>query len=344
MWRLLVSLTVFAAVFQSTVAFPQGSRSRLATRGASKQVGYIAVNVATLWTNPHKPRKVDAPALTNPAQPQKWLDDMTTKQSLDLASDSRTQAQALYGNMVYILDSKDGWCKIAVPGQPTPKNKLGYPGWVPTAQISFDSSFGEMQSDMPFAQVDKAATTPLFRDAGMSDQYMEISYDTRLPVMNQYRTAIQVAVPGGGSAYVSANDATVYESVDSIPYPSGEDLVAAGSMFLGRPYLWGGGSGYAFDCSGFTHTIYNAHGITIGRDADAQADFTGHGKHVSKFELKAGDIIFYASNLSDPSTIYHDAMYAGHGKMMEAYGSGVPIRITKVRFNEDYWGAERFLH
>jgi cell wall-associated NlpC family hydrolase len=115
-------------------------------------------------------------------------------------------------------------------------------------------------------------------------------------------------------------------------------------MLTSGKYLWGGGSGWAFDCSGFTHTIYNAHGITIGRDADAQADYIGHGKRVSKSELQPGDIIFYASNLSDPSTIYHDAMYAGNNQMLEAYGSGVPIRRTRVRFNKDYWGAERFLH
>jgi cell wall-associated NlpC family hydrolase len=36
-------------------------------------------------------------------------------------------------------------------------------------------------------------------------------------------------------------------------------------------------------------------------------------------------------------------MYVGHGEMIEAYGAGIPVRITPVRFNEDYWGAERFL-
>ena len=305
-------LTLIGAALRSSLALPRALHEQ---DDAGKQVGYISVAVATLWTNPHKPRPVDAPALTNPAHVQEWLNDMTVKQSLDLTTDSRTQAQALYGDPVYILKTKDGWYEIAVPGQPTPKNKLGYPGWVPACQISFDSSFGKMQSVLPFAQVDRVATAPIYRDVGMTDKFMEISYDTRLPVMNQYGTSIQVAVPGGGSAYVSAADATIFDSVDSIPYPTGDELVAAGSMFLGRPYLWGGGSGFAFDCSGFTHTIYDAHGITIGRDASAQAAFVDHGKHVSKSELQPGDIIFYASNLSDPDTIYHDAMYAGNGKL-----------------------------
>ena len=44
----------------------------------------------------------------------------------------------------------------------------------------------------------------------------------------------------------------------------------------------------------------------------------------------------------DPSVSYLINLLLG--KMMEAYGAGVPIRLTKVRFNNDYWGAERFLH
>ena len=123
MWRIISNLAVIAVLLQSTFGIP---RSRLQDRDHNdKQVGYIAVSVATLWTNPSKPRSVDAPAWTNAAHIEEWLDAMTVKQSLDLTSDTRTQAQALYGNQIYILQSKDGWYEIAVPGQPTPKNTLG---------------------------------------------------------------------------------------------------------------------------------------------------------------------------------------------------------------------------
>jgi cell wall-associated NlpC family hydrolase len=172
---------------------------------------------------------------------------------------------------------------------------------------------------------------------------MNITYDTRLPVIERWGELIQIAVPSGGSAYVSVRHTTVYDSVSSIPYPTGKDLVNAGKLFLNRRYLWGGTSGYAFDCSGFTHTLYDAHGITIARDSDAQADFTGHGTKIVQSDLQARDLIFYASNLTDPGLIYHVAMYAGDNEMLEAYGAGIPVRVTPVRFNDDYWGAERFL-
>jgi cell wall-associated NlpC family hydrolase len=343
--HVLVTLAAGAATLAAVLALvpSAGARARPAAAGAAPEVGYVDVSVATVWTDPSKPRPVDAPALTNPTRIGHWLKAMSVKQYLGLTEGNRTQTQALYGAPLDILGYQDGWYEVAVPGQPTPKNALGYPGWVPAAQVSFDARYGQLQSSRPFAEVDKAAAATLYRDAAMTQRFMRASYDTRLPVIGQSGQVVQVAVPSGGSAYVSAGDVSVYSSVSAIPYPTGQQLVAAAKLFLGRPYLWGGTSGFAFDCSGLTHTVYDAHGITIGRDADAQADFTGHGTRVPRSDLQPGDILFYASDLSDPSTIYHDAMYAGHGKMIEAYGAGVPIRITRVRFNKDYWGAERYL-
>lgn len=268
---------------------------------------------------------------------------MTVDQYGDLTTNSRTQTHALYGVPVSILEHQEGWYKIAVPGQLTSKNKHGYPGWVPKTQVSLDSSYSKLQLSSPFALVDKSATTALYRDVHMRDKAMDISYDTRLPVVHHHGPVVQVAVPSGGSAYVSGRDTSIYDSESDIPYPTKDDLVNAAKLFLGRPYLWGGTSGFAFDCSGFTHTLYHAHGITIGRDADAEADFTNHGAKVDKSDLQAGDLLFYANDLNDSSTIYHVAMYVGDGEMAEAYDAGTPVRITDVRFGEDYWGAERFL-
>lgn len=333
-------ICALALASQLVTALPSTLHGRATT---DEQVGYISVSVATVWTDSSKPREVDAPALTNPADVEGWLDSMSLDQFLDLTDSSRTQTQALYGSQVSILNQQDDWYEVAVNGQPSPKNPNGYPGWIPAAQISFDSKYGKLQSKKPFVAIDKVANAPLYRDPLMKEKYMEISYDTRLPVIAHKRGLIQVAVPGGQSAYVSAEHATVYDSVKSIPYPTGEDLLEAGKMFVGRHYLWGGASGFAFDCSGLTHTLYHAHGITIARDADAQADFTGHGRNVDRADLQIGDLIYYANNLTDPSTIYHVAIYAGDSKMLEAHGAEIPIQVAPVRFDENYWGAQRFL-
>lgn len=344
MLGIINTVVALAVVLSAVTALPSISSSSSQQRhSAVQQVGYIDVSVATLWTDPSKPRPVDAPALTNPAHIEQWLKSMSVAQYLDLTSDDRTQSQALYGARVEIIGHQSGWYEVVVPSQPTPKNILGYPGWVPAVQVSFDAGYGLLQASKPFAEVNKAATAVLYRDAWMTEKLMSISYNTRLPVIGQLGKVIQVALPSGGSAYLSASDATIYGSASAIPYPRGQDLVRAAKMFLSRPYLWGGTSGFAFDCSGFTHTVYDAHGITIGRDADAQANYTGHGTPVPPSDLQPSDLIFYATDVADASTIYHVAMYVGNGTMIEAYGAGIPVRTTPVRYNEDYWGAERFL-
>jgi cell wall-associated NlpC family hydrolase len=328
----------------ATAALVPASGAAASTPSSSRstpRAGYVDVSVATVWTDPSKPREIDAPALTNPVRIQKWLSSMSVAQKRALTSLNATQTQTLYGAKVDILKEERGWYEVAVPGQPTPKNPLGYPGWVPKVQVSTDRRYGRLLTERPFALVNQSAATWLYEGPALRRRFLQVSYDTRLPFLGRSGRAIEVALPGGGSAWLSARSASVFASESAIPKPTGAKLVRDARLFLHRPYIWAGASGFGFDCSGFTHTLYHANGIVIGRDADAQAAFTGHGTKVARSDLRPGDILFYASS-PDPSTIYHDAMYVGHGKMAEAYKADTPVRITAVRFGNGYWGAERF--
>jgi hypothetical protein len=103
---------------------------------AGPTTAFVDVAVATVWTSPGKPRKnIDAPALANPVNMAQWLANMNTQQRRHLTIRNATQTQTLYGRSVYILTKQRGWDEVAVPGQPTPKNPLGYPGWVPAGQL-----------------------------------------------------------------------------------------------------------------------------------------------------------------------------------------------------------------
>jgi gamma-D-glutamyl-L-lysine dipeptidyl-peptidase len=301
---------------------------------------YVDVSVATVWTSPASPRPVDHPALTNPVNIPRWLSGMSLADKLGLTEDNLTQTQALYGSRVYILARQAGWDEVAVPGQPTPKNPLGYPGWVPSVQLTAAPGFAALASRRSFALV-QAPTAWLYDNSALTRQNMQISVGTRLPVLARAGQAILVATPGGGGRWLSARDAAVYRSTTDIPYPTGASLVAYAERFLGMPYLWAGRSGFAFDCSGLTSLVYQVNGITIPRDAAAQAQYGG-GRMVSTNDLQPGDLLFYAAS-PDLGSIYHVAMYIGHQQMIEAYDAATPVRITAVRFGPDYWGAERFL-
>lgn len=350
MARLRLKLaTAVAVAWTLPLGVPAAGAQASASSGGPP-TAYVDVAVSTVWTSPDKPRKIiDAPALTNPVDMTQWLANMNTQQRRHLTTRNATQTQALYGRPVYILAQQGGWDEVAVPGQPTPKNPLGYPGWVPAVQLVQSSSFAQLQ-DRPFAQVDGMARVWLYNDAQQTQPFMQISFNTRLPVLRQDRAdhAIEVATPAEGPKWLSASDATVYRSVSGIPYPTGADLVRTAEKFIGVDYLWAGRSGWMFDCSGLTGTIYEAYGITIPRDADAQALGGGATRVATHSDqntanLQPGDILFYATD-NGTGSIFHDAMYAGNGQMIEAEAAGVPVRVTPVRFGTDYWGAVRYLH
>jgi cell wall-associated NlpC family hydrolase len=353
----MAAVMVAAACVLTGVGVGVASAQRSAQTHASgpSQVtpwtAYVDVSVATLWTSPAKPRpRVDAPALTNPVNMRQWLGNMSTKQRLALTTHNATQTQALLGTKVYIIGQKPGWDEIAVTGQRTPKNPLGYPGWVPAIQLTRNPPFGWTQH-RPFALVNGAPTVWLYRNQQLTSRYMQISYATRLPALARSGKAIEVQTPSQGPKWLSTATSHVYAQASDIPHPTGHQLARDIEMFEGGAYIWGGRSGFMDDCSGLTSLVYQGNGMTIPRDANAQA-IGGLWKgdpNLSATDiagLKPGDVMYYVDGRgTETETIYHDAMYAGHGQMVEAYGAGIPIRITPVRTTatDDYWGAIQFL-
>jgi cell wall-associated NlpC family hydrolase len=74
-------------------------------------------------------------------------------------------------------------------------------------------------------------------------------------------------------------------------------------------------------------------------DAWAQAGvellhYTGYqweeGPHVPLNQLQRGDLLFYATNTADPSTIHHVGIYIGDGMMVDAPYTGAFVRIDSI--------------
>ncbi|HET7530014.1 MAG TPA: peptidoglycan-binding protein [Mycobacteriales bacterium] len=90
----------------------------------------------------------------------------------------------------------------------------------------------------------------------------------------------------------------------------------------GKPYQWGGSGPASYDCSGLVMASYLAAGITLPRVA---ADQYGAGQLVPLDQAQQGDLLFYASDLTRPATIYHVVMYAGRGRVVDAPHTGATV-------------------
>ncbi len=110
----------------------------------------------------------------------------------------------------------------------------------------------------------------------------------------------------------------------------GRAAVAAAKKRIGKPYKLGGSGPTYFDCSGLTSTAWAEAGVSITRTSRSQYQRV---KKISMSNMRPGDLLFWGSNTSNPSTIYHVAMYVGGGQMIEAARPGIPVKITSVRYD-----------
>jgi cell wall-associated NlpC family hydrolase/L,D-peptidoglycan transpeptidase YkuD (ErfK/YbiS/YcfS/YnhG family) len=298
----------------------------------SASTRYVDVSVATLWASPSVPRPIDRPALGNPVNMAAWSRVLTTAARLGL--DGRIETQALFGEPVRILGQRGSWTRVAVVDQPTPIDRVGYPGWVPTKQLTSSASFGGLLAGR-VAVV--AVPTAMLRRAS---RQLEVSFGTRLPVLGVSAGGVQVATPGGQVAVLPRSSVEVTRSAAATPVPTGQELVATARLFLGVRYLWGGTSAFGFDCSGLVNVIYREHGIVIPRDADSQALA---GRPVARGALEPGDLVFFATDPPSP-TISHVGMYVGDGQIIESPNSSGAVHVIPLAaFGDEYVGARRYV-
>jgi gamma-D-glutamyl-L-lysine dipeptidyl-peptidase len=296
---------------------------------------YVAVNVATLWVKPTYRRAVDWPARANPADPRKWVAAMTVQQKLWLVG--KLESQALYGTKVTVTGHYGSeWTKVAIPGQPTNRDRRGYPGWVPTRQLTSTAPGNAAQSAV--VRSPTAWLWSSWTSGGVAGSHvMEVSYDTRLPVVRTTPAYAVVTLIGGRQVAIRRGDLVLHTWGTAWGVTRAK-VVTQARKFLGLQYLWAGVSGFGYDCSGFTYSVYHAYGRTLSRDADQQAV---HGTAVTRASLQPGDLVFFRG--SPTGAISHVGMYVGGGSMIDAPETGKAVRIEPVSSYPYYAGARRYL-
>lgn len=85
---------------------------------------WVAVAVANVWAAPG--------TATIPNDPSSWS---TLPYATKLGLVGHMPTQALYGERVLVLRRQGAWVKIAIPDQPSPLDRRGYPGWLLGSQL-----------------------------------------------------------------------------------------------------------------------------------------------------------------------------------------------------------------
>ncbi|MFG2038833.1 NlpC/P60 family protein [Dactylosporangium sp. NPDC048998] len=90
---------------------------------------------------------------------------------------------------------------------------------------------------------------------------------------------------------------------------------------IGKKYVWATEGPNTFDCSGLTLYAWKQAGYTLRHYTKWQYQDT---KRVSRSDLKAGDLVFFYSDL------HHVGLYVGGGWMVHAPNPSAPVQMKKI--------------
>lgn len=94
---------------------------------------------------------------------------------------------------------------------------------------------------------------------------------------------------------------------------------------IGSSYVWGAAGPWQFDCSGLVVWAYGQIGISLPHFT---GDLWNSGVHVSRSQLKPGDLIFFFADLG------HVGIYINQTWMIDAPTWGIPVGVHRI-----FWSA-----
>lgn len=230
------------------------------------------------------------------------------------AHSAELSTQATLGTPLRIYERSGDWYRVQTPDD--------YFGWLDAGGFTIlrEAAFDQWQQssrvvfmpDMGFA-----LAAPRYGARRVSD----LIAGNILQLVESGSDFTQVRFPDGRLAYILTAELMPYESWLATRVPSPENILSTAAEHLGRPYLWGGTSGKAMDCSGFTKTVFYLNGLLLPRDASQQVHVGQEvGADTTLANLMPGDLLFFgrAATPEQPEKITHVAIYQGNGKIIHA--------------------------
>jgi peptidoglycan DL-endopeptidase CwlO len=181
-------------------------------------------------------------------------------------------------------------------------------------------------------------TDPIYATRIFIERLLEVPAWESMPVTVAAQTVQRSAFPDAYAKWEGLAAELVQELAD-VADPTGcgrtavlpEGVAGAAIAFalgeVGKPYVWGATGPNTYDCSGLMLRAFEAAGINLPRVSRQQFYAGGH---LPVEQAQPGDLLFYATDRNDPSTIHHVMLYMGDGQMVEAPYSGESVRVRAV--------------
>ncbi|HEX3009422.1 MAG TPA: C40 family peptidase [Bacteroidales bacterium] len=232
---------------------------------------------------------------------------------IDPSHDAEMVTQALMGTPVKILKEEDDWAYVQTPDK--------YLSWCEKDAITF---FSEQEFSLwkTSRKVIVKQWYDFLKDSASNQVVSDIVAGCILKYSSESKQDVFLVTPDGRKGKTSKQNVEDFNSWKNNTLPSAEKLIATAKTFMGTPYLWGGASIKAADCSGFVKTVYFLNGCILSRDASQQAEY---GKNITidaAHSFMPGDLVFFGRKPKDnkPAKVTHVGMFIGNTEFIHSSG------------------------
>ncbi len=246
--------------------------------------------------------------------------------------------QAVLGTPLRVLTKGSDWWRVQTPD--------GYIAWIPASSVvaKTPAQMQEWRKAKRFIVTSpyqiRAYKTP--KTNGLRDVVTDLVNGCIVTVPGNEMSVVDgrvcVELPDGRTGFVDVDDLTPIETWAAQNFDAERILDIAYSM-EGTPYLWGGTSTKALDCSGLAKVSYYANGLILMRDASQQAK-TGRRIEAANWRsCQPGDLLFFGN--AKTGKVTHVAIYDHDGNYVHSSGR---VKRNSVDPESDSYLTTPFLH
>ena len=222
---------------------------------------------------------------------------------------SELVSQVMMGTPLKVLDFKDKFYQVRTPE--------GYPGWLDAKGLELFTE-QEMQAwKIAPRFFYNNISGNVYDEPGKSG---EVVSDLVLGDLFEAEPAnigyLKIKLPDSRTGYVTRAECISFDDWTCLE-PDAEPLLSFAKRMMGFPYLWGGASSKAVDCSGFVKLVYYSQGIILARDASQQARYGEPIDFSNMINLQPADLLFFGSSAQ---RISHMGIYLGKGNFIHSSG------------------------
>jgi len=256
---------------------------------------------------------------------------------------SELVSQAVMGTPVKILRRKGSWFYVQTPDH--------YLGWINNSGIHELTEDGLDKWKKADRVIFLRKTGEISGEGLTGSVVSDIVSGSIVELDNEAAAYYNIRLPDGRKGSLKKSESVVFSDWTGITKTDISGLIQFAHTMNGHPYLWGGTSAKALDCSGFMKTIWFMQGIILARDASQQFLYGSPVSFTDSYDvLEPGDMLFFGSVNSDGTRrIIHVGLYIGDTEVIHSSGRVMVSSLDSLRSNfspylrNTYQGARRYI-